>query len=306
MSIKIALVGAGHMGRIHLGKLIELEDVEVLGVVDVDRNALDNVYKNHRLPIYEDYKNISDIIDGVVISSPTESHYEMAKYFLERGVHVFIEKPITTEIAQGKELVEISDKLNLVLQIGLLERFNPAIKEAMKHIERPLFIEARRMSSFTGRSTDIDVVLDMMIHDIDLTLSVVKDDVYEIQAYGMPFVSDKLDMASAWIKFSSGCTACITASRVSVNRERSFAIYESKKRYFVDLLSGRLTGTVIGYGGGVDTFEYEADKVDSVKEELLEFISSISGGKKPRISGKEGVNALVIAEKIKKIAANKS
>ena len=176
MSIKIALVGAGHMGRIHLGKLIELEDVEVLGVVDVDRNALDNVYKNHRLPIYEDYKNISDIIDGVVISSPTESHYEMAKYFLERGVHVFIEKPITTEIAQGKELVEISDKLNLVLQIGLLERFNPAIKEAMKHIERPLFIEARRMSSFTGRSTDIDVVLDMMIHDIDLTLSVVKDD----------------------------------------------------------------------------------------------------------------------------------
>jgi len=305
MSIKVALVGVGHMGRIHLGKLLGFTDVEILGVMDVDGDILDNIYKQHRLPVYVDYRKIPDTVTGVVIASPTESHYEMAKYFLERGTHVFMEKPITKEISQGKELVEIAERLGVILQIGLLERFNPAIKEATAHIERPLFVEARRMSSFTGRSTDIDVVLDLMIHDIDLTLSIVRDDVLEIRAYGMPFVSDKLDMATAWIKFSGGCVACITASRVSVNKERSFTVFEGEKKYFVDLLNGRLTGTLVRHDGEVDTFEYQADKVDSVKEELLEFIGSIKGEKKPRVDGREGLNALIVAEQIKKIAANK-
>ena len=185
------------------------------------------------------------------------------------------------------------------MQIGHLERFNPAYREAISHIKKPLFIEARRMSNFTGRSTDIDVVLDLMIHDIDLILSIMKEDVTEIRAHGLHFASDKLDMVSAWLEFAGGCVACITASRVSVNKERNITIFEKNKQYFVDLLNGRLTGKTKKQDGSIETLEYEADKVDSVKEELSEFIYSIRGDKTPCVGGKEWLRALVIAEQIK-------
>lgn len=307
MSLKIALIGAGHMGSIHLGKLIDLEDVEVGGVVDVDRNTLNDISEKYQVPIFTDYRDIPDGQAGVVIASSTGTHYEVAKNFLEKGVHVFIEKPITSRISEGEELVELAKRQGLILQIGHLERFNPAYNEAISHIKKPLFIEARRMSNFTGRSTDIDVVLDLMIHDIDLTLSIVKEDVTEIRAHGLHFASDKLDMVSAWLEFAGGCVACITASRVSVNKERNITIFEKNKQYFVDLLNGRLTGKTKKQDGSVETLEYEADKVDSVKEELSEFIYSIRGDKTPCVGGKEGLRALVIAEQIKAyIARNKT
>jgi predicted dehydrogenase len=307
MSLKIALIGAGHMGRIHLGKLIDFEDVEVGGVVDIDRNTLNSISEKHQVPVFADYKDIPDGLAGVVIASSTGTHYEVAKNFLEKGVHVFIEKPITSGINQGEELVELAERQGLILQIGHLERFNPAYNEAISHIKKPLFIEARRMSNFTGRSTDIDVVLDLMIHDIDLTLSIVKEDVSEIRAHGLHFASDKLDMVSAWLEFAGGCVACITASRVSVNKERNITIFEKNKQYFVDLLNGRLTGKTKKQDGNIETLEYEADKVDSVKEELSEFIYSIRGDKTPCVGGKEGLRALVIAEQIKAyIARNKA
>lgn len=299
MPLKIALIGAGHMGRIHLEKLIDFEDVEVGGVVDVDRNTLNNISEKHQVPIFADYKDIPDGLAGVVIASSTGTHYKVAKNFLEKGVHVFIEKPITSRINQGEELVELAERQGLILQIGHLERFNPAYREAISHIKKPLFIEARRMSNFTGRSTDIDVVLDLMIHDIDLTLSIMKEDVTEIRAHGLHFASDKLDMVSAWLEFAGGCVACITASRVSVNKERNITIFEKNKQYFVDLLNGRLTGKTKKQDGSIETLEYEADKVDSVKEELSEFIYSIRGDKTPCVGGKEGLRALVIAEQIK-------
>jgi predicted dehydrogenase len=307
MPLKIALIGAGHMGRIHLEKLIDFEDVEVGGVVDVDRNTLNNISEKHQVPIFADYKDIPDGLAGVVIASSTGTHYKVAKNFLEKGVHVFIEKPITSRINQGEELVELAERQGLILQIGHLERFNPAYREAISHIKKPLFIEARRMSNFTGRSTDIDVVLDLMIHDIDLTLSIMKEDVTEIRAHGLHFASDKLDMVSAWLEFAGGCVACITASRVSVNKERNITIFEKNKQYFVDLLNGRLTGKTKKQDGSIETLEYEADKVDSVKEELSEFIYSIRGDKTPCVGGKEGLRALVIAEQIKAyIARNKA
>jgi predicted dehydrogenase len=307
MPLKIALIGAGHMGRIHLEKLIDFEDVEVGGVVDVDRNTLNNISEKHQVPIFADYKDIPDGLAGVVIASSTGTHYKVAKNFLEKGVHVFIEKPITSRINQGEELVELAERQGLILQIGHLERFNPAYREAISHIKKPLFIEARRMSNFTGRSTDIDVVLDLMIHDIDLILSIMKEDVTEIRAHGLHFASDKLDMVSAWLEFAGGCVACITASRVSVNKERNITIFEKNKQYFVDLLNGRLTGKTKKQDGSIETLEYEADKVDSVKEELSEFIYSIRGDKTPCVGGKEGLRALVIAEQIKAyIARNKA
>jgi len=307
MSLKIALIGAGHMGRIHLEKLIGFEDVEVGGVVDIDRNTLTGISEKHQVPVFIDYKDIPAGLAGVVIASSTGTHHEVAKNFLEKGVHVFIEKPITSKINQGEELVELAEKQGLILQIGHLERFNPAYKEAISHIKKPLFIEARRMSNFTGRSTDVDVVLDLMIHDIDLTLSMVKEDVTEIRAHGLPFASDKLDMVSAWLEFAGGCVAFITASRVSVNKERNITIFEKNKQYFVDLLNGRLTVKTKKQDGTIETLEYEADKVDSVKEELSEFIYSIRGDKTPCVGGKEGLRALVIAEQIKAyIARNKA
>ena len=303
MPLKIALIGAGHMGRIHLEKLIDFEDVEVGGVADIDRNTLNGISEKYRVPTFTDYKSIPDGQDGVVVASSTETHYEIARNFLEKGVHVFIEKPITSGINQGEKLIELAEKQGLVLQIGHLERFNPAYKEAISHIGKPLFIEARRMSNFTGRSTDIDVVLDLMIHDIDLTLSIVKEDIKDIRAQGLAFVSDKLDMANAWLDFEGGCVASITASRVSVNKERAITIFEKDKQYFVDLLSGRLTNKINKQDGNIETLEYQAEKVDSVKEELSEFICSIKGDKTPCVGGREGLKALVVAEQIKEYIA---
>jgi predicted dehydrogenase len=307
MPLKIALIGAGHMGRIHLGKLMEFKDVEVGGVVDIDRNTLNGISEKYQAPTFTDYKNIPDGLDGVVVASSTETHYEAAGHFLEKGVHVFIEKPITSGINQGERLIELAEKRGLILQIGHLERFNPAYKEAVSRIGKPLFIEARRMSNFTGRSVDIDVVLDLMIHDIDLILSIVKEDIKDIRAQGLAFVSDKLDTASAWLDFEGGCVASITASRVSVNKERAITIFEKDKQHFVDLLNGRLTNKINKQDGNIETLEYQAEKVDSVKEELLEFICSIRGDKTPCVGGREGLRALVIAEQIKEyIAGNKA
>lgn len=306
MPLKIALIGAGHMGLIHLGKLIDFEDVEVRGVADIDVDMLNSVSEKYHVPIFTDYKDISDDLEGVVIASSTETHYEVARNFLEKKVHVFIEKPITSRIDQGERLIDLAEKKGLILQVGHLERFNPAFKEAASRIRKPLFVETRRMSSFTGRSTDIDVVLDLMIHDIDLTLSIVKEDISEIRAYGLALVSDKLDMASARLVFEGGCVASINASRVSVSKERSITIFEKDKQYFVDLLNGRLSDNASKKDGNIETLEYQAEKVDSVKEELSEFISSIRGGKTPCVGGSAGLRALVIAEKIKEyIAENK-
>lgn len=304
--MKIAVVGAGHMGRIHLQKIPLLDGVELCGIVDAEKTTAQSAADTYKTKFYTDCDDILDQADGVVISTPTGSHHAIAKKFLLNNTHVFIEKPIAAEIEQARELIDIAAKKDLIIQVGHLERFNPAFKKALQFINKPLFIETRRLSPFPGRATDVDVVLDLMIHDIDLALSIVPGEPDDICAFGNPLITDKLDFAAACYVAPGNCNVQMTVSRISSFRERSLSVLQKDKYIHVDFVNGRLAITRRGIDGGPANEEYHSEKVDPVFEEISEFATSIKTKTKPRIQGHDGLNALVLAEKIKKYIAEHS
>lgn len=299
MSLKVALVGAGHMGRIHLEKLAGFDDVEIVGVVDIDREKALELAQRYEVPAYRDHREVLTHTDAVIIATPTESHHRIAVDFVKSGSHVLIEKPIAATLEEARDLVNLGRQSGVILQVGFLERFNPAFMQSLSFIRKPLIIEARRASEFTGRSVDIDVVLDLMIHDIDLILSFVREDVCDVQAHGFSFVTDKLDMACARLTFGGGCVASLHANRISSRKERSLAIYQKDRHLFVDLLNRRVVVTTKDDGGIVRSDEYFSDQGDAVKEELKAFVQSVSSGTPPSAQGEDGLIALAIAERIK-------
>lgn len=298
MSIKIAVIGLGHMGRIHLNKLNGFEDVNISAIVDTDSTATVELSKLTGADVYGDYLDAIASCDGAVISTPTETHYSVGKALLDAGKHVFMEKPITTSPAEAEELISIARKNELIFQIGHLERFNPAFLQALPLIQKPMLIEATRISPFTGRSTDVDVVLDLMIHDLDLVLSLVRSEIHNVSAQGVCFMTEKLDAVAARIEFVDGCVATITASRISPKRERNITVYEADKSLSIDLLQGKLI-SIIKNGDGVVTKEFAAARIDPVADELREFVNAMAGGKSPIIQGTDGLKALLLAARIK-------
>jgi predicted dehydrogenase len=303
MPIKIALVGGGHMGRIHLEKLSSFDEIQLAGIADVDTERVNELAQQHKIPGFNDYRKLLGNTDGVVIATPTETHYQIAKDFLEAETHVFIEKPITSSQKEAKELIELSKSKQLILQVGFLERFNPAFLKSLSLIKKPLLVESRRASEFTGRSIDIDVVLDLMIHDIDLILSIVQEDVCDIRAQGVSFIMDKLDVASARIEFVNGCIANLNANRISAKKERTLTIFEKNQNLFIDLLNRRVVFTVKKNGGNINTEEYSVDQIDAVKYEIAAFIQSIDEGTGPIVKGEDGLRALALADQIKQYIA---
>ena len=298
MPVNVTLIGLGHMGRIHLGKLCSFEDVRVCGVVDVDDALVGEYAGKYRVPSFSCYSDALPDAACAVIATPTESHYAIAKACLERGIHVFLEKPITVLPEEARELVDMASARGLVLQVGHLERLNPALRQALPLVRRPRLIEARRIGPFTGRSTDVDVVLDLMIHDIDLVLSLVGEEVADVRAEGVPFFTNLSDVASARIEFTGGCVANITASRVSTFRERSLTIYEEDRYFSLDLMQGKLTGILRKEGEQADTTEYSAPQMDPVRDELIEFVAAVGGNSSPSVSGADGLRALELASRI--------
>lgn len=298
MPLKIGVVGVGHMGKIHALKLLGMEDVVVVGVADTADQSLEGLTREHKTRCVTDHRELFDA-QAVVIATPTETHYDIAGEFMERGIHVFMEKPITATPEQARELISKADKHGLVFQIGHLERFSPPFVSAGPLITDPMFIEAQRLSPFTGRSTDIDVIFDLMIHDIDLTLSIVNSDVREIRAQGTPVVTSKIDAASARIEFESGCVANLTASRVSVERERVYRIFQKDRYLSIDLMKGKMLAAVKNGQEGLAIKEFEAERMDPVGEELSEFVRSVRESTKPRVEGEHGLRALLVANDIK-------
>lgn len=297
MPLKIGVVGVGHMGRIHALKLLGMEDVALLGIADTADTCLDGFAQQHKTDCFKDHRELFDA-QAVVIATPTETHYDIAKDFMEHGIHVFMEKPITATPAQAQELITLADDRKLVFQIGHLERFSPPFVSATPLITRPLFMEAHRLSPFTGRSTDIDVIFDLMIHDIDLTLSIVKSDIREIRAQGTPVVTNKIDAATARIEFVCGCVANLTASRVSVERERTFRIFQQDRYLSIDLMNGKLLAAVKNGQEELSIKEFEAERMDPVGEELSDFVRSVRELRRPRVEGAHGLRALIVANDI--------
>lgn len=306
MPIKMALVGCGHMGKIHLQKLSSFDEIQIVGIVDVDTKRANDLAQQINVPAFNNYKKLLGNVDGVIIATPTETHYQIAKDFLKSGTHILLEKPITSRQDQAQELIDLAQARQLILQVGFLERFNPAFSKILPIIKKPLLIESRRSSEFTGRSTDIDVVLDLMIHDIDLILSIVREDVCDIRAQGVSFITDKLDMASARIEFSNGCIADLNASRISSKKERTLTVFEGNQIFFIDLLNRRVVYSAKEQNKDIDTEEYTVDPIDAVKYEISLFIQSILTGTAPIVRGEDGLRALTLADQVKqRIAENR-
>ncbi len=299
MSLKLCVIGVGHMGRIHADKLEEIEGVTLCGLIDADHGCLEEASKKHTAPRFNNHREALPFADAALIATPTETHYAIAKDCLEKGIHVFMEKPITATAREAEELIALAGKKQLILQVGHLERFSPAFAKALRYVKDPMFIEAQRVSMFTGRSTDIDVIMDLMIHDIDLVLSIAGGKVTDVRAQGTPVVTDKIDVANARIEFDSGCVASLTASRASKRKERTFKIFQKDRYFNLDLLKGRMTAIARGNEGAVQLEEYQAEQIDPVKDELMEFVRAIQEKRQPRVEGQHGLRALLLANLIR-------
>lgn len=302
--IKTAVIGVGYLGRLHAQKYSMIEEADFVGVFDTNPARADEIAAEFKTNAFHDIKELFGKVEAVSIVTPTEHHYRLGMEFLSRGVHVMMEKPITATTAEGRALVAEAKKAGAVLQVGHLERFNGAMAALGGRIQNPLFIDAYRLSPFPNRSTDVDVVLDVMIHDLDLVLSMVKADVERVEAFGMPFVMPgKADFASARVVFKNGCVANITASRVSKERVRKINVYQGNTIISIDYGSQGLTVTnaVAGAPGAVATQVDEditVEKKDAILEELKSFLECVATGKAPVVSGEDGLRALVLAEQI--------
>jgi predicted dehydrogenase len=224
--VRVGVVGVGYVGQHHARIYSELPGVELIGVVDIDEARLQELGTRHRIQLCRDYRDLLGTVDAVSVAVPTLLHYPIAKEFLECGVDVLVEKPIARSLAQADELVEIAKADDRIFQVGHIERFNGAVKALEDIVRSPGFIECHRLGPFAHRNTDVDVVLDLMIHDIDIILNLIKSPVIAVTAVGVPVISDQVDIANARLQFESGCVANLTASRVSVERVRRIRIFQ--------------------------------------------------------------------------------
>jgi predicted dehydrogenase len=300
--IKIGVVGIGHLGGYHLQKYQKIPGCRIVGVVDAVPERARQAADLYGCEAVSDYRKLSGMVDAVSIAVPTGVHYDVASVFLKAGVDVLLEKPIAATLAEADELIALADAKGLVFQIGFIERFNPAVAALHIVMGRPLFIESHRLHPFFERGTDVDVILDLMVHDLDIILHFVHSPVKTVDAVGVSVLSDKVDIANARLTFASGCVANITASRVTgkiLQKIRFFGVegYHSvdyRKRELISL--GRRNGA----DGRMTITEnhVEIKMQDPLEEEIRSFIKAVSGRTPPPVSGRDGHAALELALRI--------
>lgn len=225
-SLKVAVVGVGHLGKWHADKYAAAADCELLAVVDTNIENARDIAQKHGADAYSDYRDIIPLVDAISLVVPTSLHYKIAREFLEAGIHCLIEKPITETVADAETLIEIAQRTQLVLQVGHIERFNSVMLGIEENIDNPQFLESTRLAPFTTRATDVSVILDLMIHDIDIILDLIDSPIKRISASGISVLSETIDIANARIEFENHCVANVTASRISRKRERKLRIFQ--------------------------------------------------------------------------------
>ncbi len=299
--MKVAVVGVGKFGSFHAEKYSKLNDVELVGVVDTDEERAKEVAGKFNTQSFLNYEDLYDKVEAVSIAVPTRLHYQVARDFLMQGKDVLLEKPITAAVEEAEKLIEVAGKNGRILQVGHVERFNTAAAVLGEFLNHPRFIECHRLSSFKGRGTDVDVILDLMIHDIDMILNFVKRPVEFINAAGIPVISTKVDIANARIQFEGGCVANITVSRISDKNMRKVRIFQPNAYFSLDYANGEVTSYKKIDVNGEPKIVGEKKKVtqkDSLAEEIASFINSVITRRSPMVSGKEGRDALSVAIKI--------
>jgi predicted dehydrogenase len=295
--LKVGIIGIGHLGSRHLVTYQELEDiVEIVGVCDIKPERV-KILPNAPRHIYSNYKELLGKVDAVNICVPTESHFEVAKFFLENKVHTFIEKPITTTEDQAQILIDLAEKNNVKLQVGHIERFNTAF-ESIKHFTHdPLFIECHRLNHFPNRSLDIGVVMDLMIHDIDIILGIIKSPLKDISAVGVNVLTAREDIASVRLTFENGCVCNLTASRISDEVMRKIRIFEKNTYISLDYVKQEAF-IYRKHENQILKHALPIEKEQPLKRELEHFVDCVMNNKTPIVSGIEGKKALVLALKI--------
>ncbi len=298
--MKAAVIGAGYLGRFHAQKYAAMEDVELVAVVDIDRERAGKVASEVGAKAFT---NIEDILDKIEIASvvvPTTVHHQVARRLLENRIHILLEKPMTTTRQEASDLIGLAEKYGVLLQVGHLERYNPAIVTLEERVTRPLFIEAHRLSGFKERAIDVDVVLDLMIHDIDIVLALVKSPVQEIKAAGVPVLTSRIDIANVRIIFENGCTANLTASRISLKDLRRIRVFQpgcyisadcSQKNNLVVTADRNAQNPASSIRPEFLTHE----QVDILDMELRDFVRSVREGLRPKVDGEAGFQALCLA-----------
>jgi len=308
--MRTAVVGVGYLGRFHAQKYSSLPNSRLVGVADPSPAAREAVAAELGVPAHADYRALLGNVDAVSIVTPTPLHYELAREFLEAGAHVLVEKPMTATVAEGESLIEAARRANRILQVGHLERFNAAVQAVQPILTVPRFIESARLAPFKHRGTEVDVVLDLMIHDIDLILSIVRSPVTSVDAIGSSVFSSEIDIANARLRFANGCVANATASRVSLKTERRLRLFQDDAYVSVDLHQKVLTviRKVAGMGADgmprVDIEETSYDQGDALKAEIEAFLDAAASGRPPPVSGEDGLKALRTAVTIAEQVAN--
>ncbi|EDY85893.1 oxidoreductase domain protein [gamma proteobacterium HTCC5015] len=303
-TVKTAVIGTGYLGRFHAHKYAALPNAELIAIADPTEGQGQAVAEEAHTRWVANYQDILGEVDAVSIAAPTTLHHRIAKECLEAGVHVLVEKPITVTTEEADELIEIAKTNGCILQVGHLERFNAAVLDAMPLLKAPRFIEAHRLAPFKPRATDVNVVLDLMIHDIDIVLNMVDSDVVDIVASGSSILSDSTDICNARLTFANGCVANVTASRISMKSERKMRIFQEKSCITVDfqnrMLSHYFTGEGEMFPGvpNIESSEKFYENGDALYTEIDSFIQCIQDNKAPLVSGHDGRQALDVATTI--------
>ncbi|MFC1895201.1 Gfo/Idh/MocA family oxidoreductase [Thermodesulfobacteriota bacterium] len=312
-TVRVAVVGMGYLGNIHAQKYAAMDGVELVAVVDSDRQRAEAASRRYGTTAYASHRDILGLVDAVSVVVPTPVHFSVSWDFLEANVDVLIEKPMTTTLQEADALINSAQKRDLIIQVGHLERFNPAVVALQGVVKSPLFIESHRLSVFKDRCTDVSVVLDLMIHDLDIILNLVPSKIKDIRAVGASVISPHVDIANARIEFENGCVANVTASRVSLKNQRKIRMFQKDGYIAVDF--GERNITVIrrgtGPGGvipGMEITQEHFEEGDALEAELAAFIRCIQTRETPEVSGKVGRDALrtalIVMEEIGKASAH--
>jgi len=301
MKVRAAVIGVGYLGTLHAEKYASLEGVDLVAVVDLDEKKARELAQRLGTRVEASADALLGRVDCVTIATPTPAHFETARVFLEAGVDALVEKPITATSAEGRALVELADARGRILQVGHLERFNPAVRAMLALIDKPRFIECDRLAPFGERGTDVDVVRDLMIHDLDVILSCVPGEVERIEAVGIPVLSSNVDIANARLRFAGGCIANLTASRVALKRERKIRLFQADTYVSVDYMERRVRICRREDAGGraeISIEQREFNEADALRDEVESFVASVRTRRPPLVDGRSGLKALELAERI--------
>jgi predicted dehydrogenase len=302
--IRCAVIGVGYLGRFHAQKYADLHNAELVAVCDVDETKAIEVAHRLGTQAVQNYRDLIGRVDAVSVVTPTHAHHPIAKEFLEQGVHVLVEKPITHTVAEADDLIASAAKKKLVLQVGHVERFNAVVNALEKYLDKPRFIESLRLAPFQPRGMDVNVVLDLMIHDIDLIQYIVGSPIKKIHANGAYVLSDQIDIANARIQFENHCVANVTASRASLKKQRKMIVFQHEMYVSLDLQNKQLAIHRKGFNElfpGIPEIIHEEqafEQGDPLKDEIIAFLKAITDKTAPPVTGEDGKMALATAIEI--------